>query len=270
MVAASPAPSPDARAEEIFSRTRAAFAARQYPPTIAYEVRVSGFRDGTWTGRSYRAFEHWPAVSVIAHSVSDEEAANPSRPHGINIGFFGFGTSKAESHDILGIPKLAATYAFGLAAPPAEPSAEGSPRASGLRTIISVTATARNYVVRLFREESVDGDLCWHLLLRPIGNPGKYRLRDLYVDEKSYQTVRLRTDGNFTASDTGSGLWTVGYTLIDGSWYLTSEVSNGPVATDDGLYEHVAVQFTNIEADPHENLDFGIASTTDEPDLVEP
>jgi hypothetical protein len=267
---ASPAPTPDARAEEIFARTRAAFVARQYPPTIAYSVRVSGFRAGEWTGRSYAAFEHWPSASVVARSVSDEETADPAKPRGFNIGFFGFATSKAESHDVLGIPKLAPTYAFGLAGPSPLRSEDSAAGAGALRTIISISATARTYRIRLFREESVDGDICWHLLLRPVGNPGKYRLRDLWVDEKSYETVRLRTNGNFTGTETGSGLWTVAYTQIDGSWYLTSEVSNGPVATDDGAYDHVAVQFTNIRADPREVLDFGLEGASDQPDLIEP
>jgi len=268
VIAPTPAPSPDARADEIFARTRAAFVARAYPPTLSFSVRVSGYRNGAWTGRSYRGFEHWPSGRVIASSVSDEENANPSKPHGFNIALGAIGLTPPDRPDIIGIPKLAPTYAFGLATPLSRHATASAP--GDLPSIATVSALARTYDVRLLGEESVDGDVCWHLGLRPLGNPGKYRLRDLWVEEHSYQTIRLRTDGNFTATETGSGLWTVGYTEIDGSWYIASEISNGPVEASDGTYDHVAVQFSNIAADPHEALDFGFGGSTDEVDLVEP
>jgi hypothetical protein len=268
MNAPAPSPAPDVRAEEIFSRTRAAFVARQYPPTIKYKVRVSGLRDGTWTGRSYSSYERWPSTTVIARDISDEEIADPAHPHGFALKIAGVTTGETVNPDILGIPKLAPTYSFGLGATPKPEASPGSP--ASLRTIGTVLAASRNYDVRLLGEESVDGTLAWHLRLRPIGNRGKYRLRDLWVEESDYQTIRLRTDGNFTGEATGAGLWTVEYSQIGGSWYLVSEVSNGPVDTADGTYEHVALQFTDIEADPSEHLDFGFGDTPDEAEIVEP
>ncbi|MBD5635319.1 MAG: hypothetical protein IAI49_12650, partial [Candidatus Eremiobacteraeota bacterium] len=119
MSVASPAPSasPDARAEEIFARTRAAFVARQYPSEISYGVRVSGLADGTWTGRTYRTYERWPAGRISARTISDEETANPTKPRGTNLDFlvFNVGGTGHEPKDLLGTPQLAITYAFGLA-----------------------------------------------------------------------------------------------------------------------------------------------------------
>jgi hypothetical protein len=270
MIAPSPAPSADARAEAIFARTRAAIVARSYPSTIAYKVRVSGSRGGTWTGRSYQSYERWPSGAVLARTISDEENAHPTKPSGVTLGFFGMSTGASGQADLLGVPKLAPTYAFGLGTPPQTEPGPGSAGGSGLRTIGSVLAQARNYAARLVGEESVDGTTCWHLRLRPLGNPGKYRLRDLWVEESSYQTIRLRTYGNFTAKETGSGLWTVAYALVGGSWYLTSEISNGPVEGADGWYAHVAVQFTGIAADPNETLDFGLSTVDDEAEITEP
>lgn len=268
MTAPSPAPTGHVSAAEIFARTRAAFVERAYPQTIKYKVRVSGLRDGTWTGRSFSSYERWPSTTVIARNVSDEEMADPARPQGISLSIAGITTGKTVSPDILGIPKLAPTYSFGLGA---APPAEASPGPGGpLRTIGTVLATARNYKVWLAGEESVDGTRAWHLFLRPVGNPGKYRLRDLWVEEATYQTIRLRTYGNFTAEATGKGVWSVAYTQIDGAWYLTSEVSNGPVECADGWYDHIAVQFTGIQADPDEPLDFGVGATTDEAEIEEP
>jgi uncharacterized iron-regulated membrane protein len=70
MIAPTPAPSPDVRAEDIFARTRVAFAARAYPSTIKYAIRISGFRNGAWTGRTYDAFERWPEQRIVARSIS--------------------------------------------------------------------------------------------------------------------------------------------------------------------------------------------------------
>jgi hypothetical protein len=274
MMAPVPTPSPDLRAEEIFARTRVAFAARTYPSTITYAVRISGFRNGAWTGRTYDAFEHWPERTVVARFISEEEAANPYKPPMFASSILGnFGAPAPQSGGpqgphILGFPELAVSYSFGLTP---RPTIEAAPETmtSGLRTIGSVRAVSRTYDVRLAGEDSVDGSACWHLTLRPLGNPGTYRVRDLWVDEQSYQTRKLVTDGNFTRKETGSGLWTVTYVQSGDTWYLGSEISQGPV--DDGVrYDHIAVQFARVAADPHERLDFGLAGSSQDDAVVEP
>ena len=269
-------PAADAKAEEIFARTRAAFVARRYPAELSYGVRISGLQDGTWSGRTYHTFERWPSGRVVARSISDEETANPAHPHGTSIGipFFGdIGGGEKKDKDVLGPPRLAVTYAFGLAPTPVDvplPGDVATPAPGAPRTITTVTAVKRNYDVRLAGEETIAGRACWHLTLKPLGNPGTYRVRDLYVDESNDQTVRLKTDGNFTIKATGSGLWTVDYAEVDGSWYIADETSDGAVDTDAGHFDRVDVKFVDIANDPHENLDFGISGTDDETPVVEP
>jgi hypothetical protein len=274
MAGAMPAPaaSPDARAEQIFAATRAAFIARQYPSEISYGVRISGLENGAWQGLTYRTFERWPGARVVARTISDEETADPRRPAGVNILFFTLGADK-ETKDVLGTPRLAATYAFGLAPRTAAaplPGDVATPAPNALPVIGSVSAVRRNYDVRLAGEETIDGRACWHLTLKPLGNPGTYRVRDLYVDEATNQTVRLKTDGNFTLHATGSGLWTVDYALIDGSWYISDEQSDGPVENDAGHFDRVDVKFVDIKPDVRENLDFGIGGDSDVPVVEEP
>jgi hypothetical protein len=275
MIAPSPAPSPDARAEDIFARTRVAFAARTYPSTIKYGIRISGYRNGAWIGRTYDAFEHWPERTVFARSISEEEAANPYKPPTFASSFFrNFGpplpqSGGAQGPHILGFPELAVSYAFGLT-PRAKFEAAPEATDTGLHTIGTVRAVSRTYDVRLAGEEDVDGSACWHLTLRPLGNPGTYRVRDLWVDEQSYQTRKLVTDGNFTRKETGSGRWTVAYVQSGDAWYLDNEVSQGPFSDDSGSYEHIAVQFLGVAADPHENLDFGLAGSSQNDLIVEP
>jgi hypothetical protein len=275
-VAPAPSPAPDARAEEIFARTRAAFVARTYPRQLAYRVRVTGYQGTTATVRTYLTYERWPAVNVHARTISDEEDANPVKPKGTNFSVpfvSDIGGSGDTMKDVVGTPQLAVTYAFGLAPRPFDPPLPGDVATAAPdapRQIGTVTAVKRNYDVRLAGEEIVAGLPCWHLTLKPLGNPGTYRVRDLYVAESNDQTVRLRTDGNFTAKATGSGLWTVNYVQSGDTWYLSDETSEGPVSSDAGTFDKMEVRFVDVRADPNENLDFGLPPDPDAPLLVEP
>jgi hypothetical protein len=60
-----------------------------------------------------------------------------------------------------------------------------------LQTIATVTATAHVYDIELAGEERIDGRLCYHLTLRPTIDPDRYPLRDLWVDEASFEVVQL-------------------------------------------------------------------------------
>jgi hypothetical protein len=270
MLAADPTPAPDARAEEIFARTRAAFADRAYPSTLKYRVRISGTQDGRVTSRTYASIEHWPAESVIARSISEEEAADPVKPP--QFCFFGIGAPKRaglELPGILGIPKLAVTYSFGLAQRGQRRSVSRDGDAA-FKTIATVRAVRRTYDVRLAGETTIDGSLCWHLSLTPLGNPGTYRLRDLWVDEATYQTRQLVTDGNFTGKETGSGKWTVSYAQSGAWWFLSREVSQSPVRDGTGHFDSVSVDFLDVAADRFETLDFGISGSTKDVEVTEP
>jgi len=265
------------RAEQIFASARAALAARAYPAEISYGVRISGYDGTAWRGRTYRAFERWPSGKVIARTISDEEKANPYKPKGTNVDIpflthIGGGPEPKSEKDILGLPQLAITYAFGLVPPPAKlaPSEAATPAPGEPRVIGSVSVAKRNYDVRYAGEETVGDRACYHLTLKPLGNPGTYRIRDLYVEETSNQIVRLRTDGNFTSKTTGSGLWTVDYAQIGDSWYLADEAFDGPVDTDAGHFDRLDVRFVDAASDLHENLDFGLSKFDEIPPLEEP
>jgi hypothetical protein len=265
-------PPPDTRAEDIFFRTRAAFGARAFPPTMRYSIRISGLKDGKWAGRTYDAHEEWPEGRLFVDSISEEETANPVRTSGISL--FGLDVPPKKGLElpgILGLPKLAITYAFGLGFKPAAASpSDTSDTTDTLKTVGSVRVESRVYDVRLAGEERIDGYPCFHLTLAPLGNPGRYRLRDLWVDEANYQTRQLVTDGNFTLKETGSGKWTVSYKQIGDSWYLADELSQGTVDDGAGTFDHVDVQFFNVATDPHDNLDFGISSAPNDEEVIEP
>jgi len=133
-----------------------------------------------------------------------------------------------------------------------------------------VRAVNRTYDVRLAGEATIDGKPCWHLTLAPLGNPGTYRLRDLWVDEATYQTRQLVTQGNFTAKETGAGKWTVSYTQSGDSWLLSREISNGPVNDGTGHFDTVTVEFLEVASDRFDTLDFGISGATKDDEVIEP
>ena len=63
-----------------------------------------------------------------------------------------------------------------------------------LQTIATVTANGHVYDIDLSNVESVAGNVCYHLTLRPQTDPDRYPLRELWVDEKTFQVVQLVYD----------------------------------------------------------------------------
>jgi hypothetical protein len=71
-----------------------------------------------------------------------------------------------------------------------------------LQTIATVTANANAYEIALAGEESVDGRQCYHLKLRPRGDPDRFALRELWVEEASFEVVALIYDRPYNERDT--------------------------------------------------------------------
>ena len=74
-------------------------------------------------------------------------------------------------------------------AAPASPPPNLAP--DPLQTIATVTANSHAYDIALVGEESVEGWRCYHLRMRPRLDPDRYPLRDLWVDEATFQLVQL-------------------------------------------------------------------------------
>jgi len=74
------------------------------------------------------------------------------------------------------------------AAPTAPPNLAPDPL---MKTIATVTSVARVYDIQLAGIETVDGHRCFHLKLRTLLDPYEYPLRDLWVDESTYDIVAL-------------------------------------------------------------------------------
>ncbi len=75
-----------------------------------------------------------------------------------------------------------------------------------LPTIATVSVVSRAYDITLLGTEGVEGYACDHLVLRPLNDPARYALRELWVDQASGNVVQL-----VYAHDFGNGWGTVTY-----------------------------------------------------------
>lgn len=225
-------------AYDMFASSRA-YVQNLAPPRYAtYVVRVS-VRDGnTWKTRSYDSLYDAGTNDVLATSISREEAARPADPRGADL-FIGtpFGRLRInkpmDDPDFLGgSPQLAPRYFFGLErAPTAAASISTHPEVTETLPVIGrVSAASRLYDVSFIAEETLSNRPCWHLGLRPIRDPSRHRVREMWVDREDSIPLRIVTEGAFDKAWTSHARWTSEYQLIDGKPYLAREW------TDDALH----------------------------------
>jgi hypothetical protein len=166
MVSAVP-PSPLA----IFQKAQTVWEARRLPPYIEFDVQIE-HRDSagtTTTGIEHvplRSFDHWCKTSETdSDSAQIKTSVGPScvGPGGSPLGF-----------------NIAAQY---------PDSKQIDPFAPGPHTIASLRAI--HYFVQSAGEEAIDGHECYHLLLRAIHDPQYYPLREVWIDDASFDVRRL-------------------------------------------------------------------------------
>ena len=262
---------PDAYA--IFERAREAFAAQRYPNTVAYTVTVDAV-DSSGAKRQRHYHEYWDGTDgsvAVKPPISDEQLLHPYKPSaGVNFMGWNVGGPRVGTgaRDLIGVPLLAPNYSFGLAAyvPPSkltpaqlvsqvraqyhDPSPQKVDRLarnSGLKTIAIVTTSARAYRISLVGIEADGTAHDYHLLLQPVHDPLKYRLRDLWVDTQTYALRRLRIGANFTDTATEGVPWMVRFAQNGGNTYIAEEDAEKPIKGYHGvMYSKYSVSFDII------------------------
>lgn len=253
----------------VFERARDAWAAQRYPAVVSYVVDVQADQNGKIEHRHYH--EYWSAANnavLVKPPISDEQLAHPYKPsagvnfEGWNIGGPRIGTG---ARDFIGVPQLAPNYGFGLYSyvPPAQiPPAQlveqirreyhdpapkkidALERGTGLKTIALVTSSARAYHISLVGIEPDENGPAYHLALRPLRDPLKYRLRDLWIDRNTFVTDRARVGGNFTDGACEHTPWMVRFQQIGGATYIAREDAEKPISGYHGaMYSQYSVSF---------------------------
>ena len=274
----------------IYAAARTYWENARYPAFVSYTVDVRVEEAGLWKTNHYHLTYDAGSDVVHVNPVSDEEIAHPHRvPPGPVGSIFGFRVTKAESRtDYLGVPELAPNYSFGLAKyvpkdsidskelvkqirdefhDPARPKPQPSP--TGIPEIADVHAVARDYDITLTGIETVDGHADYHLKLRPVRAPKRYRLRDLWIDERTYFTDRLVNDGNFVDGPGPGVMWNVSFARVWDAPYVQQEVAQGPLAFPGATYQQASVSFEDI-AQSEAPLDWAGTFLTNEDVLTEP
>jgi hypothetical protein len=285
----------------IFSRARQRWQASRYPNQLSYDVVVTVRRRGKTSVAHYHSYYDADRNTIRVIAESDEELQHPYTPHGLNtyLNLFGSGkgiplSSPQNTFDYLGVPVLAPNYSFGIAeyvqptlAPDEKalvadirkefnegPKPEALQNSSGLKTIASVEATYTNYIMTLVGMEPYGDHEDYHISLRPTRTPEVYRLRDAWIDARSFITDRVSTQGNFVFGGPRDVRWVTTFRQIDGAQYIDSETTEEQFSLVRHAYDGATVSFERIAPTtipPYMYIsNFRVNGETGVPPLVEP
>jgi hypothetical protein len=283
----------------IFAAARTHWEIANYPSQLSYTVGVSVSRRGVTSEAHYHSYYDSLVNRVNVTAVSDEELAHPYTPHGISIFFSPFGahiplSSPEHTFDYLGVPLLAPNYSFGISTyVPRDPDANSAELVaeirrdfcdpppvkrpmpdSGLKTIANIDVVRRSYIITLNGITALNGHKDYDLTLRPIRDPGRYRLRQLWIDTGSFATDKLISQGNFTEGGMTGVQWTVLFHQVNGVSYLASERTEQPFVISRRAYDSATIAFTDITTKRIPPImqmsDFALNEQTALPPLTEP
>ena len=279
---------------QIFGMARARWGAQHYPEKIAYTVAVDVVESGARKTERYEAGYDAAEESLLVDPVSDREKAHPyyvPGGFGFNIALSGQGRPDPDV-DFFGVPFLAPNYSFGIgvtprgsASPPPDPMelvrevraefhdplapsrSVPVPAASpGLREIAAVSTRTRTYDINLVGIEPVDGTPAYHLILHPVRDPGRYRLRDLWIDTQSYEPRKLVEGLNFVRGPGTAVAWSVTFEQSGGASYIATETALAPTRLGRHHYSTVSIAFENVRA--VDRFSYGVSSFVPDGTLI--
>jgi hypothetical protein len=251
-VRAQTAPDP----EQIFRSARKAWSLINYSRYATYTVGVK-FRNGeTNVARHYDAIADLRRDIVFARTFSHEEIANPSIPHGISVklgslnGQGGAQANNESNSDRIGPVALSVNYSFGISLLPQKTAVVSSGKEIQFPPnlpIIGTTSTAtHDYTVKLL--DMPDGGKTYHLGLEATHDPGRLRLRQMWVNAETFVTKRILISGNFNQNPYETVPWLIEFKRIGGADYITTETAEAPLEFDDNTtLPNVTISFEDLK-----------------------
>lgn len=256
----------------IFARARSYWSAQTYPAQISYVITVSGNERDREIRNDYEAFASTITGQITVNATSKEEAARPYTPHGATVkvnlrisyagkaphapqadpqGVIGvsksMNVSKMQQYDLLGVPLLSPTYGFGLSIATLAEHRAAPELPAGLKTIASLSVGSRDYDIRFAGDSTIGGTPCYDLQLRPLHNPGKYRLRELWIAQATYAPLQALIQGNFTEGPSPRLPWLIHFVTANGVTYISDEAAQSPVQYLGHTYTNVTIAFNDVE-----------------------
>lgn len=213
-------------ASTIFAKARLEMYLRSYPRYVAYVVDIQANTNyGKRFHEGFRELLRTHDGALAVHSVPIYTSNAPPNPYGFS--FFGInpeGNPRDHIDPPFGVPLMSAIYDFDLARGPTPKHYGGDVPAEEQPPIIGrIAVSAADYDVTLLGEDSIDGNPVYHLSLTPRDDPERNRVRELWVDERSYDVRKLVTDGIFDEGPATTVPWTVTFIDLHGWWFIRTE-----------------------------------------------
>ena len=241
--------------DQIFRAARRAWSFTNYSRYATYTI-VAKFRNGkTKVQRHYDTLEDMRRAIVFARTFSREEIADPSIPHGFDIRVGSInnqGGAKANAEhndDRIGPLALAVSYDFGISLLPQKTTVVSSSKdiefPPSLPVIGTTTTATPQYTVRLI--ELLDGGKTYHIGLTPTRDPGRFRLREMWISAATFITQRILIAGNFGSDPYTNIPWLVEFVQIGGASYISRETAEAPLDFDDVSLPNVVISFEDVQ-----------------------
>ena len=282
---AAPAPLPATSAPDadaIFANVRKAWGEGAYPRIGEYVTVVEYHKDGRHLKHSWETTEDFRHNAVYSKLFSREQLNYMGDPdYRINVGIpiIGMLLNKPQPKDPIGHVAFAVDQDYGMApverhfsTPPSQ--YEFNAETSKLQVIGRTGTVARDYEVTLLETlRDVDGPE-YHLALRPLRDPGRFRLRELYVDGTTWRAEEAVVAGVGNRAPLSTVQWRVEYRQVAGATYIARET-----ALDDldygraGVLRWVTISFQELKLGSKParfGADFGLRNNTNDDPLHEP
>lgn len=280
---------------QIFALAKSHWAAQVYPSKMEYTLAVSVIENGEVKTERYQSGFDAANGRILVNSVSDYEKEHAYVAPG-GIGFVSpferFPLSNANV-DYLGVPLLAPNFGFGLGTatrtvdgestptpqefvsqiradfhdPAPNRNASPSPKPEPtLREIAVVSTRTRVYDIALAGVESLNGFSAYHLVLKPVRDPYRYRLRELWIDTGNYAPLKLVEQLNFVNGPGTTVPWSVTFVQVGGATYIARESALDPMQLHKHRYSRAWIDFEHVR--PVERFSLSLWQFTPEYALV--
>lgn len=229
-------------ANAVFARAISAITSARYPARIDYTIVVSGLDGSVFRVNHYPESYRSGTKEIDVNSEDGCECESDlGGSWSISVG------ARERSPDLLGVPHLTPTYMFGLNSPIAIEHSGGGhvqPQMNGLRPAPSPPA----YAVALIDSPFVDGTRTYHLTLRPLSDPKKYRLRELWVGADDYLPRKAIVAGNFASAPLADVRWTIDFSIVHSAPFILRETTSVLFLPHRQVVKDAAVAFEDISA----------------------
>ncbi len=134
-----------------------------------------------------------------------------------------------------------------------------------------VAAKSRDYAIACQDVTSDDGNAAqFHLVLHPLRDPGRLRLRQMWIDSKTFATSKIVTAGNFTSAPYTRVPWEITFESTGGVAFISAETALAPLPNRQGAYDTATICFENVRFARNEPSRLSFYHATGGYDLREP